>query len=223
MKQCPKCGRQIDKKLKFCKFCSCDLAHEYNKLGLAHEQKQNFSKAFEYFCLSADIGDVCGLEKVARCFEDGIGTDKNPQKALDCWIKAGNKGSAYAQYKAGWTYHHEKQDFALAVEWYKRGVTGGNKQAKKGLCDLAFYMLMYPRQGHEMQDEKLGFELMIFVADSGETEAYSHLGFCYQRGKGTNVDLQKAKYWFAKAVDAGESYFKQYVDEITKQLEDKQV
>ena len=166
---------------------------------------------------------MCGLEKVARCFEDGIGTDKNPQKALDCWIKAGNKGSAYAQYKAGWTYHHEKQDFALAVEWYKKGVTGGNKQAKKGLCDLAFYMLMYPRQGHELQDEKLGFELMTFVADSGETEAYSHLGFCYQRGKGTNVDLQKAKDWFAKAVDAGESYFKQYVDEITKQLADKQV
>lgn len=218
MKNCPLCGGKPDIKAGVCTICGCNLVAMCNKLGLEQEQKQNFAKAFEYFCASADMGDVYGLEKVARCFEDGIGTDKNPQKALEHWTMAGDKGSAYAQYKTGWTYHHEKQDFKLAVEWYKKGVTGGNKQAKKGLCDVAFYMLMYPRKGCESQDEKLGFDLMTFVAAAGETEAYSHLGFCHMRGKGTNVDLQKAKYWFAKAVDAGEDYFAGLVEQIEKQL-----
>ena len=219
MKLCPKCGEQIDENLKFCKFCNCDLACEYVKTGMALERQQDFAKAFEFFKLSADIGNVQGLEKIARCYEDGIGVQKNTDMALDCWIKAGKMGSAYAQYKVGWTYHWQ-EDMFLAAEWYQQAVKGQIRLAKKGLCDVAFYMLMYPRQGHKESDEKLGFELMNVAADAGETDAYSHLGFCYQKGTGTGKDLQKAKYWFAKAVDAGEDYFKILIESIDKHLKE---
>ena len=54
------------------------------------------------------------------------------------------------------------------------------------------------RQGRQEEAAKL----LTKSATLGNPMAMNNLGFCYQNGKGVNMDNEIAVYWFQKAVDA---------------------
>ena len=47
------------------------------------------------------------------------------------------------------------------------------------------------------------FPYYALAADQGFTSGEYNLGCCYRDGKGTEVDLGKARYWFERAAAKG--------------------
>jgi TPR repeat protein len=47
------------------------------------------------------------------------------------------------------------------------------------------------------------FRYFALAADQGLTAGDTNLGLCYRLGRGTEVDLGKARYWFERAAAKG--------------------
>ena len=56
---------------------------------------------------------------------------------------------------------------------------------------------------HLLDDDEEAFRYFALAADQGVTDAENNLGACYHDGKGTEVDLDKARYWYARAAAKG--------------------
>ena len=52
-------------------------------LGFIYRDKQNFEKAFEYYCKAEKFNDTFHPELIANCYYYGIGIEKNKTKALE--------------------------------------------------------------------------------------------------------------------------------------------
>lgn len=88
---------------------------------------------------------------IGRCFEFGIGTCGDKNKALDYYRKAAASGNASGQYKMGKYYENEgignglnvnkinQASISTAYKWYKLAADQGNKNAIKALDDLKKY------------------------------------------------------------------------------------
>lgn len=48
-------------------------------------------------------------------------------------------------------------------------------------------------------------KVFIKIAEQNDVQAQYNVGRCYQVGHGTEVDLEKAKNWFSKAIKNGET------------------
>jgi hypothetical protein len=48
------------------------------------------------------------------------------------------------------------------------------------------------------------FRYYTLAANQGYTTAEHNLGICYRNGDGTEVDLGKARYWYARAAAKGD-------------------
>ena len=57
------------------------------------------------------------------------------------------------------------------------------------------------------------FRYYALSADQGDTIGETNLGICYRDGKGTEVDLGKARYWFERVAAKGD-------EEATNELAD---
>ena len=44
----------------------------------------------------------------------------------------------------------------------------------------------------------------VLAANQGLTDGENNLGYCYVNGDGTEVDLGKARYWYARAAAKGD-------------------
>ena len=53
------------------------------------------------------------------------------------------------------------------------------------------------------QKHEESFRYYALSADQGVTTAEHNLGCCYRDGKGTEVDLGKARYWLERAAAKG--------------------
>ena len=76
--------------------------------------------------------------------------------------------------------------------------SGVEEYYQDGLFDLAFIY-------SEINRDDLAVPLWQQLAYLGNSTAQYNLGLCYAQGKGTNVDMNQARYWWQKAADQGDS------------------
>lgn len=80
----PHIHKNISKAIKlFEKASSLGNVYAYNNLGRIYENSKNFKKAFEYYIVSANLGESWAENKVAEFYRIGIATEKNLQKAFE--------------------------------------------------------------------------------------------------------------------------------------------
>ena len=90
------------------------------------------------------------------------------------------------------------RDLKQAVVWYK-------KAAAKHDPDALFRLAMVYRdgEGNEPVDHPKMFELVMAAAEQGHLEAQYQLGYCYENGIGVPINVDRAKFWYAKAAERG--------------------
>ena len=106
-------------------------------------------------------------------------------------------GDVDAMIDLGGLYEHGsgvKLDKKKAMQLYRNAADRGDAVAQNSLACLL------------CSQEKLeeGFRYYALAADQGYTDAEYCLGLCYKAGEGTEVDLDKARYWFECAAAKGD-------------------
>lgn len=141
------------------------------------------------------------------CYKNGLGVEKNLQKAAFWGKKAfdiisaqANKGDAKAQLNLGIFYANGlvvSQDLKNAVNWYVKSANQGNSMAQATLGEY------YERGVLVEKDLQKAFFWYEKAANQGEAAAQVNLCRFYLNGIGVEKDVQKAISWLVKAANLG--------------------
>ncbi len=169
----------------------------YNGQGV----EQDVEKAQELFDAAIEQGDNGGyLGNVFISYDKGDYTT-----ALDNCNKV-LEGSeriflAAAMNEIGHLYYNGQgveQDYAQALEWYRRGADLGNSDAMIEMGSMYLY-----GQGVE-QGYTQALECFKKAADLGKENAMGWLGYLYYNGMGVEQDYTQALEYFKEGADLGD-------------------
>ena len=116
-------------------------------------------------------------------------------------LQAAKQGNAKAQVNLGLMYEQGqgvRQDYAQAVQWYRRAAEQGYADAQVNLG------LMYANGQGVRQDYTQAVQWCRRAAEQGHAGAQFNLGVMYAEGRGVRQDLALAQEWFGKACQNGD-------------------
>ena len=125
-----------------------------------------------------------------------FGLVKSDKKAAKIYRRAVELGDVEAMSYLGEMYHTGngvKQDKKKAELLYRTAADRGDAHAQGYLG-----FLLDSEERHEE-----AFRYYALAANQSYTFAENSIGICYRDGKGTEVDLGKARYWFERAAAKG--------------------
>ena len=115
-------------------------------------------------------------------------------------LQVAEQGNAQAQFSLGKMYYEGqgvRQDYAEAVQWYRKAAEQGVAEAQTNLG------LMYADGRGVRQDDAQAVQWYRKAAEQGLAEAQFNLGLMYYNGQGVRQNLVIAKEWYGKACDNG--------------------
>ena len=134
------------------------------------------------------------LGNAYRCGQYGL--VKSDKKAAKIWKRAVELGNVEAIINLGSLYETGsgvKLDKKKAERLYRAAADRGDAFGQINLGSLLY--------SEEKFEE--AFRYYALAADQGYTHAEFNLGCSYRGGRGTEVDLGKARYWFERAAAKG--------------------
>tara|TARA_B100000482_G_scaffold180855_1_gene153651 strand:- start:57 stop:539 length:483 start_codon:yes stop_codon:yes gene_type:complete len=126
-----------------------------------------------------------------------LGLVKSDKKAAKIWKRAVELGDVDAMINLGTLYvtgSGVKLDKKKAERLFRMAADRGKATAQ--------YNLGVSLESEQRFEE--AFRYYTLAADQGYTAGENNLGYCYDAGKGTELDLGKARYWYARAAAKGE-------------------
>uniref|UniRef100_A0AC34F8N3 DZIP3-like HEPN domain-containing protein n=1 Tax=Panagrolaimus sp. ES5 TaxID=591445 RepID=A0AC34F8N3_9BILA len=199
---------------------------------------QNLEKAFENFAIAAEMGYGGAMLNLAIAYDDGLGVEKNPEKALFWYLKVAEgkshndirnvpeaqQGFAEAQYNLAVKYHMGNgvvKDIEKAVHWYKKAADNGFVAALYNLGTLYFY-----GNGVEKSQTK-AVQYFKMAAQKGETVGMLSLADCYFNAAGTGSitptkeDIDEGIKWLEIAAKKGDLKAARMLEEKREELQDR--
>ncbi|CAG8503998.1 16944_t:CDS:2 [Gigaspora rosea] len=151
------------------------------------------------FVDAANKGNEIAQYFAGRCYAEGLGTDKNKNKAIEWYTIAAKNKCAAAEHMLG-EYFYKLRRYNKAFENLERATENGNYKALNtlGLC--------YQRGQGTNTNATKGFRLFKKAALWGLPTSQYELGNCYEYGIGTEINLDNAIEWYRKASDANSNY-----------------
>lgn len=124
-------------------------------------------------------------------------------KSIDHALLAkANAGDADAQYHLGNAYNYGRnvrQDYAQALNWYRKSAEQGNADAEYQLGGLYHF-------GHGVpQDDVQGFAWIMKAAEHQNAVAEHFISVCYGEGWGVPKDNAHRYFWLRRAAEDGNS------------------
>jgi TPR repeat protein len=124
--------------------------------------------------------------------EGRLGLVKSDKKAAKIYRRAAELGDVDAMVFLGEMYNEGlgvKLDKKKAARLYRAAADRGDAVAQ---IHLGTFL-------HSDENFEEAARYFALAADQGYTPGETNLGLCYEAGKGTEVDLGKARYWFERA------------------------
>ena len=159
-------------------------------------------------------------DAITNSFRDGTQkeTPELLKKRFDLWMKAAEKGNAYAQANIGDCFYFgqngAQKDYLRAKEWYEKSIENGNRW---GMCNLA--NIYHNGYGVERNQEK-AFRLFYLDALMGNDVDQYNTGLYYQYGwlGHDSLNLEKAKHWYQLAASQGYEMAKKKLEDLEHRL-----
>ena len=179
---------------------------------------------------AAKDGDAEAMEALAKAFLEGDGVLQDYKQSFHWWKELAETGNATAQFNTGLYYAKGcgvKRDFAKAAEWMQKAADNGDKDAanavsayksagenlqKAQLGDAAAQAelaKLYTQMGNSLEqldvdnDYKEAFKWAKESADQGNVDGLYILALCYEHGRGTTFDYEKANKAYEEAAKKG--------------------
>ena len=158
--------------------------------------------AVDHFRDAAESGHVKAMEKLAECYYNGKGVDKNYEEALKWYLEATHdvECSAYTLYSIGFMYENGQgvgRSAEEASKWYRKGADLGDKLAQ---CSLAG---LYKDGKGVPQSSKEAAKWYRKSAEQGYVDAQCLLAELYEEGEGVPKSYEEAAKWYRKSAEQG--------------------
>ena len=143
-------------------------AKAQSELASGYRALDEMEKAFLWEEKSANQDFTEAQYNLAVCYQDGIGTPKNPEKEFYWYQRAANNGLTEAKHILGVRYILGKgtpQDFEKAAYWLRQAADEGHANAKTRLGSLYIQGMGIP------EDREKGFALIREAAELGDERA----------------------------------------------------
>lgn len=211
---------------------------EEAKRLLSSDSKALKEQAFSlYYETARDGEDENAGFRLAKCYHDGVGVERDEEKALEYFIEHANKGNAEAAYKVYYLYRFIRKDGDKAKEWAKKAHELGHVEGTYWYASLitdedptTAFKLYYEaaergltlaqrtiaeiysgdtRSFPVSKDYQKAFEWYSKAASLDDPNACERLGYYYSAGKGVRESTIHSNIWYKKSFDI---YMKKYLD-----------
>jgi len=148
------------------------------ELGRISYCRGEYNSAFEWWQKAHKSNNPRATAWLGLCYMNGRGTWCNHSIGMSLYESVANQGFKDVQFKVAREYFfgdHVKVDYHKAFHWLTLCVEPAEDESK---------------------------EIEIFVIDTCTPEYC--LAKCYEKGLGTDVDMQKAISWYTKATEKGD-------------------
>ena len=169
----------------------------YGYLGSSYYELQDFQEAFKWTSKAVENGDIASNTGLGIMYVNGLGTERNEKKALDCFKKAASIGDAVACFWLGSMYFDGKGTSINEAEGFK----WTQKAAEKGYVDsyIALGFCFEEGKGTEKNiDEAITWYKKAY--DKNVPNAPMMLCMAYY----TQKDYVEAKKWVDKTINQKE-------------------
>lgn len=155
-------------------------------------KKGKWDLAFPIWKKLADKGYVRSSFYAGVCYDDGLGTKRDSEKAFEYYLMAAKMGHPESLYNVYIMLRDGigvKKDLVQAIKWLKLAVRQKDVEA---IRDLGYSY-------HEGRGVKKNLSLAVqyykIAAKKGDAKAQKNLSLCYENGEGVPVSERWAKYW----------------------------
>ncbi|WP_353572693.1 tetratricopeptide repeat protein [Candidatus Albibeggiatoa sp. nov. BB20] len=147
----------------------------FEQASQAWDQGNN-REAFELFRRAAAKGEQNAFLNLGYCYDEGIGTKQDKEKALFWYKKAAQYGDLSAYMNIA-VYYVSVKDFKLAEYWYKEAFDKGEKEAGLELAKLGLNNNISLTNSNilEYLQVVINAKCKIEVCEASQNEAYSLL------------------------------------------------
>ncbi len=165
-------------------------------LGVDKDDKE----AIKWFTKSADNGDADAQNMMGNVYDAGVLVACDKKKAFEYYHKAASQGHVMAMVNLSYCYMQGdgvEQNDDSAIEWSEKAIANGYTDEEGEIFN------MIGNAYNNRFDWDNAYENYQKAAELGNTGAWINIGLYYRDGKVVEQDLQLAKQWIQKAIDAG--------------------
>ncbi len=180
------------------------LGHMGSVNSLRALKDQEYKVELETVQPAAEAGDASAQNRLGEMAEFGYGMERNPDLAIQWYLKAADQGLVAAQHNIGRSYNFGtgvQQDFAEAERWYRKAAEQGHTEA------MFFLGTLYSNEHGSHADRNTNIL------------AYAWMHNAAQLGNRTAVEIEKRLVMklnpseLTAAKELAEEYRKQYIGE----------
>lgn len=163
--------------------------------------EKNLKKSIEWYTKAAAQGYPVAQNNLGLIYEHGKGVEQNYTIAREWYEKAAAQDYGRSLYVLGYFYyygHGVEKDDRKAIDYYKKALKHGFSPALLGLGIVYHQSLEFKNYGKAYAYYKKAIKNDLCIA-------MNNLGVMYGKGEGVDQDFEKAREWYEKATDCGDS------------------
>lgn len=184
-------------------------ARAQNNLGVCYEKGHGVTRdetaAAFWYGQAAAGGYGMGYLNLGDCYRHGRGVEKNGATALACYRAAADGGFPRGQFVLAECYFNADltdRDIPRALSYYEKAALAGYGPALERVNGIRTDMTELYNRGvdaYERGDFVTAVKYYTVAAEFGHRGAQCNLGYCYQHGKGCEINPRYAVHYYEKA------------------------
>lgn len=164
----------------------------YYYLGQCYNGKNDYTKAINYFELSANGGYLPAQQYLADLYYQHRNVDSENRRQYIYWSERAAQNGDRSRMESLANMYLEENDVDKALKWFKESAFAGNAES-------AFKVGMIYFDGIRVRkDYSEAAKYLKQASDGGYTEADNYAGLCYLYGLGVKDNANSAAKYFAK-------------------------
>jgi len=159
-------------------------------LGVFYEREENYEDAKFWYTLAVEKENVSAHANLGRMSSEGLGIERDDERAAELFRWAAVKGDATSQYNLGRMYQEGAgitQSETEAISWLEQSAAQGFADAQNHLGT------MY--NNSSAPDFEQAKNWYWLACQQGHAHAQYNLGVLYYNGQGVEVDYKRAYLW----------------------------
>jgi TPR repeat protein len=168
----------------------------------------NTELGMSWLIKAAEAGEPRGQNQLASLYKNGIFVEENTNKALYWYKEAIKNNSNNARYNLANIYldglNNTPQKIKEAITIYLKAAEQGDDDSKVALGNI------YLSDKYGLKDGKEALYWLNAAASNGNTYGQTGLASCYRYGIGTDINYEKALYWYQLSADASHNPTSRY-------------